>query len=58
MREVEPVAENMEVDFLSSQYFEMCINRPDTWPPDSQPSICSAVRHTQSDAVWLATHGQ
>jgi hypothetical protein len=56
IHEVELVAANMEVDFLSSQYLEMCISRPDTWPPDSQPSICSAVRDSQSDAVCLATH--
>jgi len=52
------VAANMEVDHLSRQYFEMCITRPDTWTPDGQPSICAAVRDTQSDAVWFVTHGQ
>jgi len=61
--EVEPVAENMEVDFLSSQYCEMCITRPDTWPPDSQHMfgyprytvICCLARHTRSMKHCLMT---
>ena len=52
------MAANMEVDLLSGQYLETCITRPDTWTPDSQPSICAAVRDTKSDAVWCVTHGQ